>query len=365
MGVVFGTLALCGIGGAAALAAYRMALEVVREGTCPEGPPMAPYKRPRFVDLRDIVVQDAPSPQPDPVVVSEPPTLSAPPEKSPETPSQNPVSEPSIDEGWDCIEIANGKVVVNPLARYLKVPFENKFHLGVVGGQGAGKTALCGAFRAIVRQLREDDRDPKDVPDFTRRIALRAMRQFMDPAIHGPCVEDDKRDPTPWVLDNLVLWDICGGGVERATHDEYIEQSGLAFMSCVLVVVGLYDTAVVNRIVRALHQSQIPMILVQSHIDEYLREEYLRDASRAVASSQPVPRWTQEHIRDVMQQRAAYLRTTYALDERDGVMMVNSTPYLLEAKTTEQHLAADAYDLYACVTSAMVMAKRAHHPKSE
>merc|ERR1712146_362579 len=92
-----------------------------------------------------------------------------------------------------------------------------------------------------------------------------------------------------------MLWDLPGGGVapSMAGGDDaldvstqgYVNSMQLHTMSCVVVVVGLHDTEVALNVVNACHEDHVPLVLVQTHVDELVRDALKKEGRQVDAES--------------------------------------------------------------------------------
>eukprot|EP00045_Choanoeca_perplexa_P006214 m.52652 g.52652 ORF g.52652 m.52652 type:complete len:481 (-) comp13516_c0_seq1:96-1538(-) len=242
-------------------------------------------------------------------------------------------------------------VLINPLLQYLpegRTSFEGSYHIAVVGTQGAGKTTLVTDLRAMAEilsegsrpngvQLSEEElRDLEMVQEMVTEAVSTAdsqniiarRQQLIDNGrdVDRPGVGNDNRDPTPWLLsDTVTLWDLPGAGTAQWPATTVVDDMGLRHMSAVVVVVGLQESEVVNEVMDALHDARIPIILVQTHFDDYLRKE-LQDQHRAWLVSNPQEGrqfLSQEMVDRKIEQRSEELTRIYNLQPRDHVHCVN------------------------------------------
>ena len=278
-------------------------------------------------------------------------------------------------DGWMCLTMDTEDVVINPLLERMPqgMSFASRYHVGVLGVQGTGKTTLCNLIRATTNKIREkpevvDLLGEKGAWNATvgsaiTQIVLDACRAYMDgPARDRPAPENDWREPTAWpVGKNMVLWDVCGSGVRGMSSCDYIDRSGLAFMSCVVVTVSNGDSEATNVIIEALHARGIPFILVQTHVDEYLRGEYLRRMQEAAVTATNLV-WDDNVVSDLLVARQTYLRETYRLNSRDHVMCVNATPWTFPAASDLERISQDTYELIECILHIFRTAVSAHQP---
>lgn len=258
------------------------------------------------------------------------------------------------DEAWEDWTSVHD-VPTNVLAE--KMPdFDRYYHIGFVGAQGSGKTSLCNVMRAAIEHVRQSGDEATVTLDQAalRKIVMLAVRDGDDDV----GAEDDDRDATPHTMGNLVLWDLGGAGTQRIPAAECVRRSGLAFMSTVVVVVGLHDTEATAEMVATLHALRIPFVMVQTHMDQYIRTEMTREC----IVHQAFLKYGPADVDFLLQSRRDYLRDKYALEDRDQVMCVNTLPWIFDTQAEVDRIAADTYDLADCVLYTLRAAQAAHQP---
>lgn len=258
------------------------------------------------------------------------------------------------DHEWDdWTTVCGADHHANVLASKLS-NFDSYYHIGFVGAQGSGKTSLCSVMRAAIEHARVVGGKVSLDEATLERIVAKASETNDDIA-----AEDDDRDATPHVIGNLVLWDLGGAGTARIPAAECIQRSGLAFLSSVVLVVGLHDTEATAEMVWAMHKLHVPFVMVQTHMDEYIRNTHTRES---ITLGTGRLKYNRKDVDFLLQVRRDYLRERYALEDRDQVMCVNTLPWIFEAKTMADVFAKDTYDLADCVLYTLRAAEAAHPP---
>merc|ERR1712146_160024 len=153
-----------------------------------------------------------------------------------------------------------------------------------------------------------------------------------------------------------MLWDLPGGGVapSMAGGDDaldvstqgYVNSMQLHTMSCVVVVVGLHDTEVALNVVNACHEDHVPLVLVQTHVDELVRDALKKEGRQVDAES------LHARLESLLEGRRAYLRQTYQLTEQDALFLTNLTPYTdPDVHRALDRAEASCYELPACLSA--------------
>eukprot|EP00730_Choanoeca_flexa_P013661 TRINITY_DN5565_c0_g1_i1.p1 TRINITY_DN5565_c0_g1~~TRINITY_DN5565_c0_g1_i1.p1 ORF type:complete len:403 (+),score=97.85 TRINITY_DN5565_c0_g1_i1:34-1242(+) len=241
----------------------------------------------------------------------------------------------------------------NPLARFLPegTSFDNHYNIAIVGSQGVGKTTLVTDLRAmaglskldaaqtIVKaqgkgfQLSPDDLAAleQSMQELTIDDEIMAARQKLieDGAeVDKPGIGNDDRDPTPWIIsDTTTIWDLPGAGTEKCPTATAVDDLGLRHMSAVVVVVGLHEHETINEMVDALHQADIPLIMVQTHFDQYVENNLRSDYYAWIrAGKNGTDFLTPANTKPLIKRRRQELRDIYKLQAKDYVHCVNLTP---------------------------------------
>jgi hypothetical protein len=243
----------------------------------------------------------------------------------------------------------------SPLLRYLPdTGFGGKYHIAIVGVQGAGKTTLVTDLRAIAELVQQTvipgavqltDQQFRDLEiaqelaseadaqreagfNLTEQQVLQHRQHLIDTGlpVDQPGVANDDRNPTPWQLsDTVMLWDMPGAGTKTWPAATVVDDMGLRDMSAVVVVVGLQESEAIDEMVAALHEAQIPIVLVQTHFDQYLHKQLSAQHRAWLATTPPEEEafLTPEMVDVMIRQRRSELRKIYFLEKRDYVHCVN------------------------------------------
>jgi len=199
--------------------------------------------------------------------------------------------------------------------------FSRARHIAFFGCQGSGKTTLVGLLRGMCDTLHNGD-DPSSA-DIHKLLHKAYQRMCAHPSTR-PTVEDDQRQPTPFMInEHLFIWDMPGGGTRRLPSEHYAAHLDIARFACAVVVVALTDTEVANNIVDYLHERQMPVAVVQTHFDAIVAERITTDYVAAPENAYIRP---PDLVNGLLEQRRKLLTDLLGLKSRDRLFCVNLKP---------------------------------------
>lgn len=267
--------------------------------------------------------------------------------------------ESESDDSWDMMTDQSWieEVNVNPLAQHMPpdLPgnFADHYHIACAGAQNAGKTTLVGLLRYFCHVSNNDDDTPLDLSPLNL-VAAAALHAWPN-ANNRPTNVNDDRDPTPFRFDNLMLWDLPGGGTVSRPAEKYVEQMGLKYCSAVVVVVGTSESEVTNRIIEDLRDAHVPFTLVQTHADDLICKEWKKLSKEDKANTT-----ANDFMETWVRKQRRYLRDRYELSERETVMVINADGEMPESASATAQIRADPLELIDCLSHVLNAARCAH-----
>jgi len=242
--------------------------------------------------------------------------------------------------------------------------FEKYYNVAFLGGQGTGKTSLFNMLRVVLAQVKTAKEVSKAIQNNTAiryveegNLLHRAWSVLGEWVRNGtadpPMSENDNRLPTPRKVSPTVMaWDLRGDTGEDTR--KHLEGNCIKDMSCVILTVGLQDTHLTLKMVRALHDLQMPFIMVQTKTDDHIFNIW-----RTHSDFPDSVEWNDAYIDDLLRKRRQYLRDTYGLEERDKVFCVNTQPFMGSSDASAD-IRRDTYELLDAILHILQTSISAH-----